>query len=136
MSGDRVSDLRYRGQASTEGLSSLRRDLVGWSTRAGMTRESVEAVGLAAYEALANAVEHAYPEGAGGTIDLHATLSGHWITVTVTDWGRWREPPLTSGLRGRGLMLIRNLCTHADVAATPKGTAVTMSWDLDSLPTG
>jgi len=133
-SGDRIADLRYRGDASIEQMSTLRHDLVGWSTRAGLAHDQIEAIALAGYEALANAAEHAYPQG-GGVIELHASIGGEGLTVTVTDEGRWREPPTDPGFRGRGLMLIRNLCTHTDVAATIAGTTVTMNWEL-ATPAG
>jgi serine/threonine-protein kinase RsbW len=67
-------------------------------------------------------------------IELHATMEVERLTVTVTDWGRWREPPADHGIRGRGLVLIRNLCTHTDVVATLAGTIVTMVWELGELP--
>lgn len=132
-SRDRIADLRYRGEASIEQMSTLRHDLVGWSTRAGLAHDHVDAIALAGYEALANAAEHAYPHG-GGVIELHATIGGERLTVTVTDQGSWREPPADPGFRGRGLVLIRKLCTHSDVAATTAGTTVTMNWELDALP--
>jgi anti-sigma regulatory factor (Ser/Thr protein kinase) len=132
---NRVADLRYHGVASTDRLTSLRHDLTRWSTRAGLTEDYVEAVTLAGYEALANAAEHAYASSMDNPINLHATLDMGRVTVTVTDWGRWREPPADPGVRGRGLLLIRKLCTRAHIAATEDGTTVTMTWDLDSIPT-
>lgn len=129
-----IADLRYQGNASGEQLSALRRELVGWATLAGLSEQHLEAVALAGYEALANAFEHAYPGQGDGLIDLHAAIEGARLTITVTDWGRWREPPADPGTRGRGLVLIRNLCTHADIAPTGAGTTVTMVWDLDTPP--
>lgn len=133
-SGDRIADLRHRGAASIERLSTLRHELLGWSTRGGLTRETVEAVALAGYEAQANAAEHAYPDGGDGVVELHATMGVERLTVTVTDWGRWREPSADAGIRGRGLVLIRKLCTHIDVVATVAGTTETMTWDLSAVP--
>lgn len=130
-SDGRFADLRYRGEMSTSRLTSLRHDLTRWTTRAGLTQDDVEAVTLAGYEALANAVEHAYPSYGDNPIDLHATLDAKRITVTVTDWGRWREPPADPGVRGRGLLLIRRLCSRADIATTDDGTIITMTWDRD-----
>ncbi|MGH3876316.1 MAG: ATP-binding protein [Actinophytocola sp.] len=130
-SSGRIADFRYRGDASIDQLSSLRRDLIDWSRRAGLAQEQVQAVALAGYEALANAVEHAFPDRPDGVIELHATMGVERLTVTVTDWGRWREPPADPGVRGRGLVLIRNLCTNAEIVATDAGTTVTMNWDLE-----
>jgi serine/threonine-protein kinase RsbW len=133
--GVQVAELQRRVRASAETVSSLRHDLTGWAARAGMSREVVEAVTLAGYEALANAVEHAYPAQGDGEVGLHATLAGRLVTVTVTDWGRWRPPPTDPGHRGRGLLLVRNLCTHTTIAETDAGTTVTMTWELDAAPT-
>ena len=126
-----TTDLHRRDPASIESVSSLRHALTRWAARAGLSREVVEAVALAGYEALANAVEHAYAGHVDAMVDLHATLTGHRAVVTVTDWGRWREPAEDPGIRGRGLVLIRKLCTRAEVLATDTGTTVTMTWDLN-----
>jgi serine/threonine-protein kinase RsbW len=133
-SGIGVADLRRRVRASVQTVSTLRRELTDWAARAGLTREVMEAVALAGYEALANAVEHAYPDQDEEAVGLHATLAGRLVTVTVTDWGRWREPPTDPGIRGRGLILIHKLCTRADITATDTGTTVVMTWRLDEIP--
>jgi serine/threonine-protein kinase RsbW len=115
-----------------ENVSALRHELTDWAARAGLSRDVMEAITLAGYEALANVAEHAYPDHPAAVVDLHATLAGRLVTVSVTDWGRWREPPADPGARGRGLFLIHRLSTHATVIATDTGTTVTMTWELDS----
>jgi|tagenome__1003787_1003787.scaffolds.fasta_scaffold20729362_1 serine/threonine-protein kinase RsbW len=132
-SGIGVADLRRRARASVQTVSSLRRELTDWAARAGLSREIVEAVVLAGYEALANAVEHAYPDQHDEAVALHATRAGRLVTVTVTDWGRWREPPADPGHRGRGLILIHKLCSRAEITATGAGTTVVMTWRLDEF---
>jgi len=114
--------------------SSLRLDLTDWAARAGLSLEVTEAVVLAGYEALVNAVEHAYPDQDDDSVGLHATVAGRLVTITVTDWGRWREPPTDPGNRGRGLTLIHKLCTRAEITATDTGTTVAMTWQLDEIP--
>ena len=133
-SGIGVADLRRRVRASVHSVSLLRRELTDWAARAGLSREIMEAVALAGYEALANAVEHAYPAHDDDAVDLHARLADRLVTVTVTDWGRWREPPADPGHRGRGLILIDKLCTRAEITATDTGTTVVMTWKLDEIP--
>jgi anti-sigma regulatory factor (Ser/Thr protein kinase) len=54
----------------------------------GDDAEQVDDLGLAAYEAMANVVDHAY-DRPGGVFDLHACRSGDTVTVSVTDHGRW-----------------------------------------------
>jgi predicted PurR-regulated permease PerM len=57
---------------------------------------------------------------------LHATLAGPLVTVSATDWGGWREPPTDPGSRGRGLILIHELCTRVEISATDACTTVMM----------
>ena len=130
--GQPLRDLHYEGvPAAAEQLPPLRRALTRWSAAAGLGPEAVEAVGLAAYEAMANVVEHAYGEG-GGVFELQAVsmLRESRVLVTVTDFGRWL--PLRDGAdgRGRGLRLIRRLAHTSEVLASHGGTTVHMTWSF------
>lgn len=103
-------------------LSTGRRDT-------GCPPELAEDLKLAAYEAMANAVTHAYPEGVDGTMTVTASLEPGTvaITITITDSGRWRDG--ASGTHGgRGLVLIRALTPEVSVTSTPIGTTVRMVW--------
>ncbi|RCW43302.1 anti-sigma regulatory factor (Ser/Thr protein kinase) [Halopolyspora algeriensis] len=128
-----VTDLRFPAvPAEPERLPELRHTLVEWAERTGMAAEQVETLALAAYEALANAAVHAYPDG-DGVLDVHASHrpDSAQVEVTVTDYGRWRLPPSErGGTGGRGLVLIRNLADHAEVIAETSGTTVRMAWAL------
>jgi serine/threonine-protein kinase RsbW len=93
-----------------------------------MDIEQAEALTLASYEALANVVTHAYPDG-GGAFDLLARADADRIEVTITDHGQWHAPaPDPLGLRGRGLPLIHNLTDDAEITRGPEGTVVRLSW--------
>jgi serine/threonine-protein kinase RsbW len=120
----------FEGQLSVEELSSVRHQLTSWAREAGLDQDTQYAVTLSGYEALANTVEHAYREEGHGPVEVRAARLGRIVTVTVTDHGRWRAPDQDPGTRGRGLTLIRRLGSHADVAGTPKGTTVRMTWLL------
>jgi serine/threonine-protein kinase RsbW len=126
-------ELRFRVPAVIERLHQLRRALVDWATRAGLTAEIVADLALAAYEAMANVVEHAYRgEHAGGLLDLHAHADPklRTVTVTVTDFGRWRRPPQGPSSRGRGLALIQGLTQHTKISPSPEGTTVAMTYRM------
>ncbi|MEU3475907.1 ATP-binding protein [Rhodococcus sp. NPDC006774] len=92
---------------------------------------------LAVYEAVVNAVEHAYRTPHDAPAHQHKTIGldvlyradTSSLQVTVADHGRWKLRAPT-GVRGRGLILIRAVAdsTHVDTAAT--GTTVTMQWNL------
>ncbi|MBA8822809.1 two-component sensor histidine kinase [Saccharopolyspora lacisalsi] len=98
----------------------------------GLSADSVEALGLASYEAMANVVEHAYTDGEG-ELDLTAVLlpAENRVRVTVSDRGAWTTPPAQSDVRkGRGLPLIHHLAEEAEVIAVADGTMVRMWWSI------
>jgi anti-sigma regulatory factor (Ser/Thr protein kinase) len=134
--GDRPAtqpDLHYPAiPAQPELLGAFRRILAHWAANIGMTAERVQALTLATYEAMANAVTHAYHDRPG-TLELHATYlpRHHQVTITVTDHGHWRPTLVnTSPLRpdGRGLGLIRALAEDTTITAGTEGTSVRMHW--------
>ena len=109
----------------------MRRLLADWAAGEGLDEDTVDAIVLSGYEAMANTVEHAYREAGAGLVDVFADHADHVVTVTIADRGRWRTPPADPGGRGRGLVLIHGLGTEARVASSAAGTTVTMTWDLD-----
>jgi anti-sigma regulatory factor (Ser/Thr protein kinase) len=90
-----------------------------------------DAVGLAATEAITNAVRHAYP-GSQGPVTLSVRQSADRLVVVVTDEGIGaRSLPARSrperGM-GMGLPLLHELCTVARVEPRGSGTVVTMGF--------
>lgn len=131
--GAAMADLRYSAvPAWANRLPALRHVLSDWAADTGMAVERVEDLTLAAYEAMANVVEHAYPDGAG-TFDLRAShLPGErCVQVTITDRGQWVPPAADPGpLHGRGLPLMRHLADSADVRPGSEGTEAVLRWRL------
>lgn len=129
--GAATADLRCSGvPAGADRLPALRHALSDWAVQAGMPDERVEDLALAAYEAMANVVEHAYSEG-DGTFDLVASQlpEQRCIQVTVTDRGRWQRPPREPGpLHGRGLPLMRHLADSVEVRPGAEGTEAVLRW--------
>jgi serine/threonine-protein kinase RsbW len=108
-------------------VSILRRALARWVADLGVPDETAEDVVLAAGEAMANVVDHAYPDDPHGTMTLTAELEPGFLTVTVTDTGRWSdEPPQPH--RGRGSQIMRAVAPEAAITSTPAGTTVRMTW--------
>ncbi|MFC4949151.1 ATP-binding protein [Pseudonocardia sp. GCM10023141] len=111
-------------------LADARTRLHAWATAVGLSSDVVADVVLAGYEAMANAVEHAY-QGEGRHVELCATCTGDgFATVSVRDRGRWRPPPADPELRGRGLILIRELADEVEIDQGAAGTSVLMRWRL------
>ncbi len=88
---------------------------------AGAGADELDGVRLAVCEALTNAIGHAYPPGAPGTIHVSASLAGRSLSVIVADdgcgLGAARE---TRGLR-LGLNLIEHTCDSFTLGASRSG---------------
>ncbi|QYN26453.1 ATP-binding protein [Amycolatopsis sp. DSM 110486] len=124
-------ELRMTSPARTGDVTKLRHKLTAWIAAHHPPTDLVGDIALAAYEALINSAEHAYPAGAAGDVRLHAQHQAGLIRVTVTDFGLWKRPPAVSDpLHGRGLTLIRVLTDDATIVSTDAGTTVTMTWHL------
>jgi serine/threonine-protein kinase RsbW len=82
---------------------------------------------LAVSEAVANAVAHAYGESSG-VIELSAAASPLEVTVTVRDHGRGLEHADGQPGAGYGLLIIRRLAQHVELADTRDGVALTMAF--------
>ena len=105
-------------------LGSVRRRLRGWLRQNGVGDRDIAAITLAASEACANAIEHAYgPDEA--TFELRAHYGDGVIEVRVADAGHWRDP--RGHDRGRGLELMRTYMDVVDVRPSDTGTTVFMS---------
>lgn len=128
-----VADLRYDDiPATADQLPRIRHALAAWAQQAGISADDVNAVALAAYEAMANVVTHAYPHHQG-TFDLHAAYhrDQRYVHVTVSDRGRWRSPPaVPAPPHSMGLQLIQGLAADATVQPGAQGTTVCMGWPV------
>ncbi|MGW4057882.1 ATP-binding protein [Amycolatopsis sp. NPDC004747] len=122
------SSFHRRTPAIAERLPELREALARWLAGLQLSLERREDIVLAGYEAMANSAEHAYPTGQAGPVDVRAEVRSGRLTVTVTDYGTWRPPAGSNGLRGRGLLLIGTLADHSAQVHRDDGTTVTMTW--------
>lgn len=116
--------------ATTQDATALRRTFSRW-VHSLIADDAAEDLTLAVYEALTNAAEHAFTgPRTTGSIWLHASVADGQITVTVADNGSWRHPTNSGGYRGRGLPLIHQLTTEAQVVPSPYGTTVRLRRQL------
>jgi serine/threonine-protein kinase RsbW len=118
-------DYEMELRATAENATVLRRDFASWLA-VDVRGELGDALVLAVYEAVANAVEHAYagdpPDGVG-VVRVHAHRDEDGVVVTVADEGRWRGP---TGVphRGHGLPLIHSICRDVRIVRSDAGTVV------------
>ena len=130
-----VSLRRHRVPASADILPVLREELDRWARAAGLNDDVTDSLALASYEAMANAVEHAY-DGTPGRFDVEAAVRDEAVEVTVTDHGSWRAPVESSSERRRGLLLIHRLADEAVVTSGEHGTSVRMRWEVSRSDDG
>lgn len=119
-------------RAEPSEIAVLRRLMQQWTTTLRVEAEQEYAVVLATYEALANAVEHAYrPGDTSATVDLDAVHfpEADRLVVEVSDRGCWRQETASSS-RGHGLALIRGLGADTAITTGPHGTHIAMRWSL------
>jgi anti-sigma regulatory factor (Ser/Thr protein kinase)/uncharacterized protein YigA (DUF484 family) len=113
--------LELRLNARAEQLVVVRRALKRWLRNEVVTPGDVQATILAASEACANAIEHAYgPRDA--VFELRAQRYADTIEVTVRDFGSWRDPRGEN--RGRGMQLMRAAMDEVEVTPSDRGTTV------------
>jgi anti-sigma regulatory factor (Ser/Thr protein kinase) len=114
--------LAYRGQTS---LADVRRFVTGRAAAAGLEANRTAELAIAVNELAANTVEHG---GGGGQVTVWAepgTLvcqvhdTGH-----LTDPLAGRIPVAATQLRGRGLVLVNQLCDLVRVHTQPGGTTI------------
>jgi anti-anti-sigma factor len=111
--------LHERMPADPTRLSRARRAVTAWAAAAGIGEAPTEDLQLALGEALANAVEHAYPGTPGECAWSVERAPDGSVAVCVEDFGEWRPPPEDRGHRGRGLELIRALAEDVEVGRAP-----------------
>jgi serine/threonine-protein kinase RsbW len=116
----------FATEATAGNARQLRVRFQQWLQTLGTRPVVVDDVTLAVYEALANAVEHAYhPQHPNPVMRLQARIDHTQLLITVTDHGCWR-PPGEPGYRGRGLAMMRLLTTEVHLSPSPHGTTVAL----------
>jgi anti-sigma regulatory factor (Ser/Thr protein kinase) len=116
-----------------DGLYSLRAAVAAHATDLGLPEADLGGFQLAATELATNAIRHG---GGGGRLRLWRT--GETLHLQVSDDGPGMADPHAAGTRpapltaanGRGLWILRQLCTRVHIAAATAGTVVTASLDL------
>jgi len=122
-------DVRLPAEGVSAGLArtAVRRFLA--ATPLG-ERRSFDAV-VATGEAVANAIEHAYDRRPNQTFVVRARYEARTCTILVEDSGTWKDvEPLAT--RGRGIVMMRELCDTLDIERTPAGTTVALTFHMHS----
>jgi serine phosphatase RsbU (regulator of sigma subunit)/anti-sigma regulatory factor (Ser/Thr protein kinase) len=116
-----ATELEFAVEARARSLVWVRRALTRWLDDLRVPEPIAREIVMAASEASANVVEHAYGP-AGGTITISATQEEDHVDVLVRDVGAWRGS--SRGDRGNGLRLMRGLMDDVLVDTSSAGTVV------------
>jgi anti-sigma regulatory factor (Ser/Thr protein kinase) len=84
---------------------------------------------VAAGEAIANAIEHAYDRRPNQTFVLRARYENDRCTIFVEDFGSWHDST-PAGLRGRGIAMMHELCDACEISRTEAGTTVMLAFPV------
>jgi serine/threonine-protein kinase RsbW len=119
-------------EAKPSSVAAARTALGEFAEDAGATDEQIDAVRLAASEAVTNAVLHAY-RGGTGEIQVTAALAERELWILVADEGPGMQPRADRPGLGLGLGVISQVCD--DMAIVPRssgGTEVRILFKLSA----
>jgi serine phosphatase RsbU (regulator of sigma subunit)/anti-sigma regulatory factor (Ser/Thr protein kinase) len=122
-------ELEFAMEARARSLAPIRRALTRWLEDVDVPRGPAGDVVMAASEAAANVVEHAYGP-AGGMLTIGGRRKKDAVVLEIRDAGTWRGT--TRADRGNGLLLMRALMDEVLVISSPEGTVVTMERRIGS----
>jgi anti-sigma regulatory factor (Ser/Thr protein kinase) len=131
VSARRVPTLTFALAAVPEHVATARHWVVAFAQEHTSDRDVQGRIAIAFSEAFANAVRHAYPEGAGEDVCVSADIDDGTLEVVVVDsGGGFRAGSAGRGL-GAGMGLIAQ-CTDAFALRerTPSGIEVWMRFRL------
>src|ERR1700756_550957 len=122
--------LRIESDATADQLVSMRHRLNQWLRAAEVPEELSADIVLVVNEACTNCIEHAYRGHPVGSMLLEAKAADGEILARVSDTGSWKTPAVNPGNGGRGLVLMRALSHSMEIASSPTGTTVDISFRL------
>lgn len=82
---------------------------------------------LATHEAAANAIEHARM---GTEVTVRGVRDESKVLIVVANHGGWRAPRSLDEMRGRGLILMKQLMSDLEIQVKTRRTIVRMRKDL------
>jgi serine/threonine-protein kinase RsbW len=116
--------LRLRLQARPESAPILRQRIALWLDELSVDVNEVYDVSLATTEAFVNAVEHPH-EPSADVIEVSGSISDHTVSITIRDFGSWREEREREE-GGYGFTMMRRLMDTVDVDRGADGTSITL----------
>ena len=110
-------------------LRGLRRELAAWLAATQVTGDVRDEIILATHEAAANAIEHAQK---GSKVTVRGVRDADKVIIVVANSGEWKAPRSLDEMRGRGLILMKQLMSDLEVQVKSRRTVVRMRKDLSA----
>src|SRR5579884_3584838 len=112
-------------------VATARNALTSFAHDAGATEEQLQAIRLAASEAITNAVMHAYDLADRGEVNVSASYIEDELWLLIGDAGHGIRPRTNSPGLGLGLALIAQLADEFQILSRGSGgTELRMRFDL------
>ena len=102
-------------------VGDARNALTSFAEDAGADQQQLEAIRLAASEAVTNAVMHAYNEGEAGSVQVSASYVENELWLLVADGGKGLRPRSNSPGLGLGLALIAQVADEFQILSRGSG---------------
>jgi anti-sigma regulatory factor (Ser/Thr protein kinase) len=119
--------------AAPDAVATARNALTEFADEAGARGEKLQAVRLAASEAITNAVLHAYKRFEKGEVHVSASYVEDEIWLLISDAGHGMRPRHDSPGLGLGLVLIAQLADEFQILSRGSGgTELRMRFKLSS----
>jgi anti-sigma regulatory factor (Ser/Thr protein kinase)/anti-anti-sigma regulatory factor len=116
-----VPELHLELPGERPSLTIAREAFTDWLGRLGAAAEDREGLHLAMVEIFTNAIEHAYPAGVRGSVELDAILDDTGqVSCRIADHGRWRPPDPAQAGHGHGLMVAGQVVDTIVVSRAPQ----------------
>lgn len=129
------SEFHFEFSAIPLAVPIARHTLNRYAQRLGLDEDRRYALITAVGEAMANAVEHAYPERPG-IVRLRIVDDAGKLHATIEDDGRWKQAQKRDE-RGRGLPLMRALMDGVEIRINQSHTTIGLTLDWKSeIPAG
>jgi serine/threonine-protein kinase RsbW/stage II sporulation protein AB (anti-sigma F factor) len=107
--------------AAPEAVGKARNALTAFAREAGADEEQLEAIRLAASEAVTNAVVHAYRNREAGSVQVSASYVENELWLLVADAGTGLQPNAESPGLGLGLALVAQLADEFQILSRGSG---------------
>lgn len=121
-------DFAFDFSAIPQAVPIVRRTLNRFATRLGLDEDRTYSLITAVGEAMANAVEHAYPRQPG-IVRLRVWTAGGTLHATIEDDGRWKQAQKRDE-RGRGLPLMRALMDGVEIRTNQSHTTISLTMNV------